>query len=130
MTNPIIIRLLARRKATPEPGANTMLYDIFRQQAAATSPNAFSPIFRILGQGQVFEAVVRLGRDDESGQWEGELIFKDTRFSPCNFPAVQLKYRTPGSCSGVLAELRAEQFWRDLTGIFVNLMTSGDGISK
>lgn len=83
------------------------------------------------GEGTEFEAISRVEFDEETGMWSGYLIFKDTRFSPeeAEFPGIQFKYGTASAGNGVLANQRAEETWKTLTGVFEGLMKGGSGAS-
>lgn len=75
------------------------------------------------GEGTEFEAVARIFMDDDTRDWDGILVFKDERFSPCDetLPQLQYKYPTPVAANGALAMGRAERLWETLTGIFAAL---------
>jgi hypothetical protein len=96
------------------------LYDMLDQEGVAE----FSPIITKWGDDTEFEAISRIAWDDETGDWDGYLIFKDERFSPADpdIPELQFQHRTPNAGNGVLANNRAGQTWETLISIFKSLM--------
>jgi hypothetical protein len=82
------------------------------------------------GEGTPFEAVSRVEMDIDTAHWDGWLLFKDARFSPCEseLPGLGLRYGTPGGASGVVAVVRARNMHARLVAMFTALMgTSDDG---
>jgi hypothetical protein len=86
-------------------------------------------IIRRWGEGTAFDAILRIKRDPERGEWDGYLVFRDARFSPfdADVPGLQFRYEllAAGGC-GVLSIQRAEETWKTLCTIFQSLMKGAD----
>ena len=120
--NPVSMIQSAQRR--PAMGKSSpCLFDLTVAAMMRALPPGFSPMYMRYGIDTKFEAVVQVTFDDESGAWDGMLIFKDFRFSPrLDTPVHQLTYCTPYAPSGILALIRAEHFWTALCEVFQSLL--------